>query len=60
MKNWIGRALGAAAHGAGATARVVPGIAGPVLVSYGMWLAWAPLGFAAAGAFLLALDRRMP
>ncbi|MEU3972350.1 hypothetical protein [Streptomyces bacillaris] len=60
MKNWIGRALGAAAHTTGATARVVPGIGGAVLVSYGMWLAWAPLGVTAAGVFLLLLDRRMP
>lgn len=44
----------------GAAGRTLPGVAGSLLVCYGLWLAWAPLGFVAAGAFLLLLDRRIP
>lgn len=36
-----------------------PGVAGPLLVSLGAWLAWAPAGFAVLGGFLLLLDRRL-
>lgn len=56
---WLATA-GAAAAGAGAGLRVLPGVGGPLLVSYGLWLAWAPLGFIALGGFLLWADRRMP
>ncbi|MER6834256.1 hypothetical protein ABT320_09690 [Streptomyces cellulosae] len=52
----VGRAAGAAGH----AARVGPGLAGALLVAYGLWLAWAPLGFVAGGTFLLLADRRMP
>jgi hypothetical protein len=38
--------------------RTVPGVAGASLVSYGLYDAWHPLGWIAAGAFLLILDRR--
>ncbi|MGW4102297.1 hypothetical protein [Streptomyces sp. NPDC004976] len=52
----IGRAAGAVGH----AARVGPGLVGPLLVAYGLWLAWVPLGFVALGAFLLMADRRLP
>lgn len=32
---------------------------GPALIVYGAWLAWDPLGFMVAGAFLVLLDRRV-
>lgn len=57
---WRTRATGWAAHGAGYALRVAPGTLGALLVSYGLWLAWEPLGYAAAGVFLLVADRRMP
>lgn len=48
---------------AGRVARVAllgaTGVGGPVLVCVGLGLAWAPLGFVAAGVFLLAADRRL-
>lgn len=53
-------AVGRAAEAAGHAARVGPGLAGALCVAYGLWLAWAPLGFVALGAFLLLADRRMP
>ena len=53
-------AVGGAAAAAGFCVRVGPGVAGPLLVAYGLWLAWAPLGFIAGGGFLLLADRRMP
>jgi len=43
-----------------AAVRGGPGIAGALLVAFGLWLAWAPLGFVAAGVFLLLVDRRVP
>ena len=62
--NWT-RLTGALAAAAGHTLRVarrlavnVPGVAGPLLMAYGAWLAWSPAGFVVAGAFLLWLDRR--
>lgn len=55
-----GRAVaGRAAEAAGLCLRAVPGVLGPLLVAYGLWLAWPPLGFAAAGAALLLADRRL-
>ncbi|MGH8867084.1 MAG: hypothetical protein ACRDYU_03700 [Actinomycetes bacterium] len=36
------------------TRRVLPGLAGLVLVSYGAWLAYEPAGFMTAGGLLLA------
>jgi len=53
-------ALGAAAEGAARCLRLGPGLAGPVLVAYGLWLAWAPLGFIGLGVFFLLADRRIP
>ncbi len=53
-------AAGRAAEAAGFCLRAGPGVLGPFLVAYGLWLAWAPLGFVALGAFLLLADRRMP
>lgn len=40
--------------------RGLPGVAGPLLVCYGIFLMYRPLAFIAAGAFLLLLDRRVP
>lgn len=55
--------LGAVADVAGALVRNVgrglPGVAGPVLVAYGLYEAWRPLGFITLGVFLLLLDRRV-
>ncbi|TLQ45764.1 hypothetical protein [Streptomyces marianii] len=59
-RTWAGKATERLAVLAGMTARVLPGVGGAALVSYGLWLAWQPLGFVTAGAFLLLLDRRMP
>lgn len=56
-------AVGAAASAAGRllrASRTLPGLTGAGLVCYGAWLAWPPLGFLAAGAFLLLADRRLP
>lgn len=39
--------------------RGFPGIAGPLLVSIGLGLAWLPLGVIAAGAILWAVDWRI-
>lgn len=60
LRRWWQAATGAAAAGAGTGLRLGPGVLGPLLVSYGLWLAWAPLGFVAMGAFLIAVDRRIP
>lgn len=63
---WSGMVAAVAAgagHALRAARRVVmvtPGVAGPLLVSYGAWLAWPPAGFVVAGVFLLLLDRRSP
>ena len=60
-KRGRGRAVaGRAAEVAGFCLRAGPGVFGPLLVAYGLWLAWAPLGFVSLGAFLLLADRRMP
>lgn len=56
----MGERLAAAAAGMGRVLRTVPGVAGAVLVVVGFGLAWLPLGFLAAGAFLLLLDARIP
>lgn len=64
MRSTTNRLMGAAAEAAGRViglvGRGIPGIAGPLLICYGLWLAWKPLGVIAAGGFLLALDRRVP
>lgn len=36
-----------------------PGVGGAGCVVYGLGSAWAPLGWLAAGGFLLMLDRRL-
>jgi hypothetical protein len=53
------RAATWAGVGVGALIRSVPGVAGVVLVSYGFYEAWHPLGFIVAGAFVIA-ERWMP
>lgn len=60
LRDRLRTAAGAAAQAAGLCLRHLPGIGGPLLVSYGLWIAWAPLGFVALGAFLLMADRRIP
>ncbi|MGJ3223769.1 hypothetical protein ACQEUV_33080 [Micromonospora aurantiaca (nom. illeg.)] len=63
MRAVRGRVIAAAgwtAEWAGRATRSLPGVAGALLASYGLWLAWPPLGFIAAGLFLLAIDRRVP
>lgn len=55
-----GRALRTAAVAGARVGRGVPGVVGPLLVAYGAWLAWRPLGFVVAGAVLWLLDRRVP
>lgn len=56
-------ALGRLAELAGVAVRQIgrglPGIAGPLLICWGLGLAWLPLGLIAAGTFLLLLDRRV-
>lgn len=53
-------ALVTAAEVAGHTVRSVPAAGGVLLTCYGLWLAWAPLGFIGGGGFLLLLDRKVP
>jgi energy-converting hydrogenase Eha subunit G len=48
------------AERSGRILRTVPGVLGALLVSYGLFLAWLPLGVIAAGGFLLLVDRRVP
>lgn len=58
-ERWLA-AAGRTAEAAGFCLRAAPGVLGPLLVAYGLWLAWAPLGVTALGVFLLLADRRMP
>ncbi len=52
-----------AATVAGSATRVLgkgfPGTVGPLVFCVGLWLAWPPLGIAALGLILWALDRRV-
>lgn len=50
----------AAGRMVGAVLRFGPGVAGAVLVTIGLGMAWAPLGWIAAGVWLLLVDWRMP
>jgi len=49
---------------AGRTLRILglaaPGLAGPLLICWGLYLVWPPLALLAGGGFCLLLDRRMP
>jgi hypothetical protein len=56
----FGQVSGYAAERSGRLMRTAPGGVGALLVSYGLYRAWLPLGFIAAGAFLLLIDRRVP
>lgn len=60
LRDRLRTAAGAAAETAGICLRHLPGIGGPLLVSYGLGTAWSPLGWIALGAFLLLADRRIP
>lgn len=44
----------------GSLMRTVPGLGGALIVCFGLGMAWKPLGFIAAGLFLLVIDRRSP
>ncbi|MCW6010326.1 hypothetical protein K1W54_38125 [Micromonospora sp. CPCC 205371] len=44
---------------AGLTVRNLPEAVGALLVSYGLGLAWNPLGYMAAGGFLLLMGRKL-
>ena len=44
----------------GRVGRGLPGVAGPLLICYGLAGIYRPLGFIAAGLFLVLLDRRVP
>lgn len=52
--------VGVLAQAAGFGVRHLPGLLGPLLVAYGLGMAWAPLGWIALGGFLLLADRRIP
>jgi hypothetical protein len=56
-------ALGTAADVTGALVRNVgrglPGVAGPLLIAYGLYEVYRPLGAITLGVFLLLLDRRV-
>jgi hypothetical protein len=55
----VARAAGLAGAGVRLVGRGLPGTAGPLIVSLGLWMAWRPLGVVFAGAVLWALDRRV-
>lgn len=55
----LGAGVLAAAQWVGAGVRSVPGAGGALLVFYGAWQVYAPAGAIVAGAFLLALDRKL-
>lgn len=50
--------LGALAVAAGWAARLLPGIAGAVLISVAACMVYLPAGLAVAGGFCLLADRR--
>lgn len=52
--------IGRAAAAAGAAVRSLPGLAGAVAVTVGVWQVAEPAGWVVAGAFLLLTDRRVP
>lgn len=53
----LGTLLGMLLTGSREVARIIPGVLGALLVSYGLFEAWRPLGLVAAGLFLIAADR---
>lgn len=57
---WVAATAGHGLRVARAAVLHLPGVAGPLLISLGAWLAWAPAGFVVLGGFLLLLDRRTP
>jgi hypothetical protein len=60
MRKLFAQITGYVAERSGLMLRTLPGAAGALLVSYGLYRAWLPLGFIAAGGFLLLIDRRVP
>lgn len=59
MRRLLSQVTGYAAERFGSVLRTLPGVLGALLISYGLYLAWLPLGFIAAGGFLLLIDRRV-
>jgi hypothetical protein len=59
-RKMIQLASGYVAERSGRLLRTTPGVLGALLVSYGLYRAWLPLGFIASGGFLLLVDRRVP
>ncbi len=55
----LGRFMGIVMDWAPQVARLVPAVAGPLFIAYGLGLAWRPLGFIGIGAFLLWADRNI-
>lgn len=55
----VGAVVGFLLAAAPKVARLVPAVMGPLLIAYGLGLAWRPLGFIAMGAFLLWADRNI-
>lgn len=54
----VGSAAAATGRAVGVVGRTVPGVAGPLLIAYGAYEVYEPLGFIVIGGFLLVLDRR--
>ncbi len=53
-----GRAIGRAARTVASLAPHIPGVAGPLLICYGLGEVYGPLRWISLGVFLLWLDRR--
>lgn len=53
------RAAAVAGSAVGTIGRGLPGMAGPLIVSIGLGMAWRPLGVVFFGAVVWALDRRV-
>jgi len=52
MAVWAGTALNVAG-------RSVPGVVGPLMILYGLYLVWTPMPWLAAGLLVWLLDRRV-
>lgn len=53
-----GRVIGSAARTVASLAPHIPGVAGPLLICYGLGEVYGPLSWISLGVFLLWLDRR--
>lgn len=52
MAGWLGTALNV-------LGRSIPGVVGPLMVVYGLYLVWPPLAWIAAGSLVWLFDRRV-